>query len=118
MISFFKDSKNRIMAYVILFVIVVIGVNIVLRMENNQLESEHKSMEFKYDKLLDALEYNHSDDFCYLWVMKDGVGFASPTGYCAQLKHNCNADYHNLDCNWVKSVSLNNTIEGCECVLG
>lgn len=124
--SFFKDSKNRIITYMVVCIVIVIAVNVILRYDNNRLKSEYKSMEFKYDKLLDALEYRHYDGLCYSWILDENEnGFASPTEYCAQLKFQCDADFHNVYCEWIDSQvidrfgeSINKTVEGCVCKLG
>ena len=75
------------------------------------------AMWHQYERVKVMREYEQSENMCYLWIIKDGVGFASPTEYCAQLQQNCDADYHTLNCEWKSNdvVDSNKTLQGCEC---
>lgn len=109
-----KTNNWVIFLGVLVFLLLVTNINLQYNIIKSRNEIERVRTEFTV-----------TNETCYLWVQKDGVGFASPTEYCGQLRMNCNANYHDLSCKWITSEAidtegnlLNNTLEGCECLGG
>lgn len=102
--SFLKDSKNRIIVYVVVLAIISLSFGFYFK--------------FKWAEL----EYGEKD--CWLWVTdKNGKGFGDVINHCQQTKFNCESSYHNIPCQWIEGKTLvdiegneiGKIVEGCEC---
>lgn len=117
-------DKNKAIIALAIVLIAGFGINIYLKVQNNNLAKDYDEIYAKYSEIFDIYsKYMYSEDECMLWIVKDDVGFASPTEYCGQLKVNCNSNYHNLNCEWIESqlvdennIPINITISGCQCI--
>lgn len=100
--TFLKNSKNRIILYMILLAIISLSFGFYYKA---------KWTEFEYGK------------DCWLWVIdENGNGFGDVINHCPQTKANCEASYHNLTCKWIEGRKLvdnegnaKRSVEGCEC---